>query len=77
LIKTELRCVFCHIVIDWQLLLSGQIAMKTEGFIEGTAQEVMARPTHVPPGQRICLMGGRPSVSGIARRLQKKPPAME
>ncbi len=44
--------------------------METEGFIEGTAQEVMARLTHVPPGQRVRLMVGRPSLSVIARRLQ-------
>jgi len=44
--------------------------METEGFIEGTAQEVMARLSHIPPGQRVRLMVGRPSLSVIARRLQ-------
>jgi hypothetical protein len=45
--------------------------MKThDGVIEGTAQEVMARLAHVPPGERVRLMVGRPSLSVIARRLQ-------
>jgi hypothetical protein len=70
LIETELRCAFCHTVINWYLRPLEQIAMETEGFIEGTAQEVMARLTHVPPGQRVRLMVGRPSLSVIARRLQ-------
>ncbi len=45
--------------------------MKThDGVIEGTAQEVMAQLAHVPPGERVRLMVGRPSLSVIARRLQ-------
>jgi hypothetical protein len=45
--------------------------MKTQdGVIEGTAQEVMAQLAHVPAGERVRAMVGRPSLSVIARRLQ-------
>jgi hypothetical protein len=45
--------------------------MKTQdGVIEGTAQEVMAKLAHVPAGERVRVMIGRPSLSVIARRLQ-------
>lgn len=30
----------------------------------------MARLAHVPPGERVRVMVGRPSLSAIARRLQ-------
>jgi len=39
------------------------------GVIEGTAQEVMAQLAAVPPGERVRLMVGRPSLSVIAHRL--------
>jgi hypothetical protein len=46
-------------------------AMKAhEGVIEGTAREIMAQLAHVPPGERVRLMIGRPSLTVIARRLQ-------
>ena len=41
-----------------------------DGFIEGTAQEIMARLAHVPAGERVRLMVGRPSLSVIAPALQ-------
>jgi hypothetical protein len=41
-----------------------------DGVIEGTAQEVMAKLAHVPAGERVRVMVGRPSLSLIARRLQ-------
>ena len=45
--------------------------MKTqEGVIEGTAREVTAKLAHVPPGERVRVMVGRPSLSVIARRMQ-------
>jgi hypothetical protein len=45
--------------------------MKTrEGVFEGTAQEVIAQLAHVPPGQRVRLIVGRPSLTVIAHRLQ-------
>ena len=45
--------------------------MKTQdGVIEGTAQEVIAMLAHVPAGERVRVMVGRPSLSVIARRLQ-------
>ena len=45
--------------------------MKTrDQVIEGTAQEVMAKLAHVPAGERVRVMVGRPSLSVIARRLQ-------
>lgn len=45
--------------------------MKTQdGVIEGTAQEVMAKLAHVPAGEHVRVMVGRPSLSVIARRLQ-------
>ena len=37
---------------------------------EGTARDVMAQPAHVPAGERVRVMVGRPSLSVIARRLQ-------
>ena len=45
--------------------------MRTHGqVIEGTAREVMAKLAHVPAGERVRVMVGRPSLSVIARRLQ-------
>jgi hypothetical protein len=45
--------------------------MKTQdGIIEGTVQEVMAKLAHVPAGERVRVMVGRPSLTVIARRLQ-------
>jgi hypothetical protein len=45
--------------------------MKTrDRIIEGTAQEVMAKLAHVPAGERVRVMIGRPSLTVIARRLQ-------
>lgn len=47
------------------------MTMKTQdGIIEGTAQEVMAKLAHVPAGERVRVMVGRPSLTVIARRLQ-------
>jgi hypothetical protein len=40
------------------------------GVIEGSAQEIMARLAELPPGERVRLMIGRPSLSIIARELQ-------
>ncbi len=39
--------------------------------IEGTAREIMARLAQVPPGERVRLVIGRPSLSVIAKRLQE------
>ena len=39
--------------------------------IEGTAQEVIERLARVRAGERVRVMIGRPSLTGIARRLQQ------
>jgi hypothetical protein len=45
--------------------------MKTQfAIIEGTTREIMAKLAHVPAGERVRVMVGRPSLSVIARRLQ-------
>jgi hypothetical protein len=41
-----------------------------DAVIQGTAQQVMAALAHVPPGERVSAMVGRPSLTLIARRLQ-------
>jgi hypothetical protein len=41
-----------------------------DGFIEGTAQEVMAKLALMPAGEHVRVLVGRPSLSMIARRLQ-------
>jgi hypothetical protein len=41
-----------------------------DGVIEGTAREVMAELAHIPAGEHVRAMIGRPSLSVIARRLQ-------
>ncbi len=38
--------------------------------IQGTAQQVMAELAHVPPGEHVRVIIGRPSLSLVARRLQ-------
>ena len=42
-----------------------------DSVIEGTAQEIMGRLAEVPPGERVRVVIGRPSLSTIARRLQE------
>lgn len=45
--------------------------MKSQDAVfEGTAQEVMVKLAHVPAGERVRVMVGRPSLTVIARRLQ-------
>jgi hypothetical protein len=44
--------------------------VEPEEIIEGTAQEIIAKLSHIPADQRVRLMVGRPSLSAIARRLQ-------
>ena len=40
--------------------------MKTQdGVIEGTAQEIIAKLAHVPAGERVRVMVGRPSLGII------------
>ncbi len=50
--------------------LERPVMTRHDEVIEGTAQEVMAQLAHVPPGERVRAMVGRPSLTVIARRLQ-------
>ena len=42
------------------------------GFLEGTAKQVMSELARMPADTVVRLMVGRPSLSTIARRLQRE-----